>query len=138
MVAGWAVVLGVALGSCSSEDDSVTAEASPTGPDLCASADVLRTSLAGLKDVQVVEEGIAALEEAWTPVQDDWATFADAARAQFSEGVDAARAEADAVRDAIDTARDTPSAASLGGTVTTVRAFVEEADALVNEVTPTC
>jgi len=132
------LVMGVGLSSCSSEADSGTAAATAMGPNVCDSADDLRTSLAALREVRVVQEGTDALEVAWSTVQDDWAQFADAARAEYRTEVDDVQVEADAVRDAVDAAQASPSADTLGTAATAVGAFLQGAEALVDEASSTC
>ena len=132
------VVVGMGLTSCSSDGDSGTAAATSTSPDVCDSADDLRTSLAGLRDVQVVQQGTAALEQAWATVQDAWAQFADAARAEYGDQVDSVQDEADAVGEAVDAAQGTPSADTLGTAAAAVRVFLQDADALVDDTRSTC
>ena len=103
-----------------------------------ASADALRSSLSSLTDVQVVQEGTDSLQAAWTQVQDDWAQFADDARAEHSDDVDGVQADADAARDAVEAAVAGPSAQTLAAAGTAITAFVQNAGALVDEVRSTC
>ncbi|WP_457003110.1 hypothetical protein [Geodermatophilus sp. SYSU D00814] len=133
-----AVVVGAGLASCSSDAESGTAAGTTPAPDVCGSADALRTSLAALGDVQVVQQGTGALEEAWATVQDDWARFADAARAEYRDEVDGVQADADAVGDAVDAAQGSPSADTLGAAATAVGTFLQGAGALVDETSSTC
>ncbi|MGK5113951.1 MULTISPECIES: hypothetical protein [unclassified Geodermatophilus] len=132
------VVVGVGLTACSSDSESGTSAATATTPSVCDSADDLRTSLAQLRDVQVVQEGTGALEEAWATVQDAWDQFADAARTEYSDDVDRVQASADGVQDALDEAQDTPSAATLSTAATATGLFLQDADALVDETEATC
>src|SRR3712207_1981186 len=62
-----AVALTGVLTSCSSEGEP--GGAATATPEVCASAEQFEASLNGLGDVQVLENGTAALEEAWTAVQ---------------------------------------------------------------------
>ncbi|MGY1781989.1 hypothetical protein [Geodermatophilus sp. SYSU D01036] len=105
---------------------------------MCGPAEDLRTSLAALRDVPVVEQGTSALEEAWATVEEDWGQFADAARTEYGDDVDEVQAEADAVREAVDAAQADPSAGTLGTAATAVGAFVRGADALLEETTSGC
>ena len=142
VAAAMTLAVGVGLAACSSGSDSGTAAASSaagsSGTDVCESAGDLRTSLASLGDVQVVQEGTGALEVAWTTVQDDWVRFADAARAEYSDQVDSVQAEADAVGQAVDAAQATPSAGTLGTAATAVGVFLRSAGDLVDEVGSNC
>jgi hypothetical protein len=132
------VVVGVGLTSCSSGSSSGTAAATSSGPDVCASADDLRTSLSALQDVKVVEDGTDALDEAWTTVRSDWAQLADDARGQYAEQVDGVQADADTVQAAVDQARAAPSAQTLGSAASAVALFLQDAGALVDQVRSTC
>ena len=132
------LVAGVA--GCSSSGSSSSAAASaaaPSTPDVCASADRLRTSLEGLGDVQV-RDGTADLEQSWSTVQDDWAQFEEDARAQHADRVDEVKTAADAVGEALSAAQDDPSVATLTGAGAAVSAFVSQAGALLDEVGSTC
>jgi hypothetical protein len=125
-------------GCSSSSDDGGTAAATSSSAAVCASADDLRGSLAALGDVQVVQQGTDALDQAWTTVQDDWARFADDARAQHADEVDGVQADVGAVQAAVDTARADPNAGTLGTLASEVQTFLKDAGALVDEVRATC
>lgn len=111
--------------------------ASSTG-DLCASADAMRSSLTALGDVQVVQNGVDALSDAWTTAQGAWAQLADDAKAQYSDEVDSVQTDADAVQSALDAAQNDPNAQTLGDAATAVAAFLQDAGALTDEVESTC
>ncbi|MGY1829146.1 hypothetical protein ACI8AA_01810 [Geodermatophilus sp. SYSU D01180] len=135
------VALGAGLVSCSSSDSADSAATSPatsSGAGVCGPAEDLRTSLAALRDVPVVEQGTSALEEAWATVEEDWGQFADAARAEYGGDVDDVQAEADAVREAVDAAQADPSAGTLSTAAAAVGSFVQGADALLEETTSGC
>jgi hypothetical protein len=132
------VFLLAGLSGCSSGSDAETAAPTSSGAAVCASADDLRGSLADLGDVQVVQQGTDAMDQAWTTVQDDWAKFADDARAQHADQVDGVQADVDAVQAAVDTARADPNAGTLGTLASEVRTLLQDAGALVDEVGATC
>jgi hypothetical protein len=133
------VVIGAGLlGGCSSGGSSDSAAATSTTPDVCGSADALRTSLSGLGDVKIVQQGTDALDDAWSTVEDDWSQFADDARGTYGTQVDGVQDDADAVRTAADTVRDDSSPQTLAALATAVGAFLQNADALVDEVRSTC
>jgi hypothetical protein len=127
------VVLGAGLSACSSDEGTESST-----PDVCASADALRGSLTALGEVQIAQEGTDALATAWTAVKEDWAQLADDARAQYADQVDGVQAAADAVQSALDSARNTPSAQTLGDTAAAVGVFRQDAAALAEEVRSTC
>jgi hypothetical protein len=134
-----AVAVGAALSACSSSGGtSSSAAATSSAPDVCASADDFRASLSSLADVQVVQQGTDSLQEAWTTVEDDWARLADGARSQYADEVDGVQSDADDVSSALDAAAQDPSAQSLAATAAAVGVFVQNAGALVDEVSSTC
>jgi hypothetical protein len=134
-----AVVVGLGLTSCSSDSDTESsAAATSSAADVCASADAFRTSLAELGNVQVVQEGTDAVQQAWTTVQDDWAQLSENAGDQYAEQVDRVESDAGAVQSAIDTTQEESSAATLAAVAGAVGVFLQDAGALVEEVTSTC
>jgi hypothetical protein len=86
----------------------------------------------------VAQEGTDAVKVAWTTVEDDWAQLADDAGSRYADQVDGVQADADAVTSAVDTAGADPSAQTLGAAATAVGAFLQDAGALVDEVSSTC
>ena len=65
---GAVAALGPGLAACSSGPTSDTAATTSVGGDICAAGDDLRTSLASLRDVQIVQHGTTAVEPAWSTV----------------------------------------------------------------------
>jgi hypothetical protein len=135
-VIAWGMLVACSPDTYGGTESSAGASSSP--PDVCASADALRSSLSALADVQVVQEGKDALDEAWTRVEDDWAQLADDAGDQYAEQVDGVQADADSVQAAVDAAGDDPSAQTLGAAAGAVGVFLQTAGSLVDEVSSTC
>jgi hypothetical protein len=137
-----AVLVGAGLAACSSDTDTGSSAASGqesgSSSDVCASAESFRTSLTGLREVDVVQEGTGALEAAWATVQDDWAKLADDARGQYADEVDGVQSAADGVQSAVDAAQDDASAQSLGNAATAVGVFLQDASAFADKVSSTC
>jgi len=131
LIAVTAVGLTLGLASCSGDPAADTA-------DVCTSADDLRTSLTALEDVQVVAEGTDAVQDAWTTVQDDWSQLADDARDEYADQVDGVEAAAGAVQSAIETTQEEATAQTLAEVATAVGLFLQDAEALVDEVASTC
>ena len=126
------VVLGAGLCACSSDPEADTAA------DVCASADAFRASLTELGDVQVVQEGTDAVQETWTTVQDDWAQLAEDAGDRYAEQVDRVEAAAGAVRSTVETTQEEATTQTLGDVAAAVDVFLQDAQALVEEVSSTC
>jgi hypothetical protein len=140
--AGAVAVVVATLCACSSDSgarsSAATSSATSSTPDVCASADQFRASLADLKDVNVVQQGTDALTATWTTVEQDWTKLADDARATHADQVDRVQADADAVRSAVETAQDDTSAGTLSGAAAAVGVFLTDADTLLDQVGSTC
>jgi hypothetical protein len=134
-----AVVVGAGLASCSSDGyGGSTAAATASAADVCASADDLRDSLATLGDVQVVQEGADAVQEAWATVQDDWAQLAENAGDRYADDVHRVETDAGAVQSAVETTQEEATAQTLADVAAAVGVFLQDAGALVDEVSSTC
>jgi hypothetical protein len=131
VVGALAAVAVLAVGGCSSSDAAPEA-------DLCASADALQSSVAELRDVQVVENGTEALRQAFADVGDDVDRLADQARDEFSDQVSGVQSAAGDLGTAIDTLVNAPSAAALVDARSAVRTLVAETDALLGDVRSSC
>src|SRR4051794_4636225 len=101
------VVLGVLVGvlaGCSSGGSDTTSAATTTtdeatsAPAVCTSTDDLQASMAGLADVQVVQDGTAALQASLATVKTDLQRVVDDARSEFSSQVDQLQSSFDAVQ----------------------------------------
>jgi hypothetical protein len=121
---------GAVIAGCSSET---------TGPPaVCSSTDALQASMSDLGDVQVVENGTAALEDAVASVRSDLQDVVDDATSQYATQVDGLQASFDALEDAAQSALATPSAATLsavGASVTTLR---NDVTAFADDIASTC
>jgi hypothetical protein len=71
-------------------------------------------------------------------VQDDWAQLSKDAGARYADQVDRVQADADAVQSAVETAQAGASAQTLAGVAASVGVFLQDADALIKEVSSTC
>ena len=133
------LLVGSGLAACSSDADTgSSAAATSSAADVCASADALRASLTTLADVQVVEQGTDAVQQAWTPVQDDWAQLAEDAGDQYADQVDRVEADAGAVQSAVETTQEESTAETLAAVAGAVGLFLQDANALVDEVSSRC
>ena len=138
--ARWAVAaLAVAgMSACSSYSGTASSSSTSSTPDVCASADALRSSLAALGDVQVVQQGTDAVQKAWTTVQHDWSQLAAAAGDRYSDQVDKVEADAGAVQSAVESTQEEATPQTLAAVATSIGAFLQEAGALVSEVRSSC
>jgi hypothetical protein len=133
-----AVVVGAGLAACSEGYPESPTAATSSAADGCESADDLRASLTALGDVQVVQEGTDAVQEAWTTVQDDWAQLAKVAGEEYADQVDRVEADAGAVQSAVETTQEESTAETLAAVAGAVGLFLQDANALVDEVSSRC
>ena len=133
-----AVVVGAGLAACSEGYPQSPSAATSSTADVCGSADDLRASLTALGDVQVVQEGTDAVQQAWTTVQDDWAQLAEDAGDRYADQVDQVEAEAGAVQSAVETTQEESSAETVAAVAAAVGVFLQDAGELVDEVSSAC
>jgi hypothetical protein len=105
---------------------------------LCSSADHLRGSLAALQQVDVVHQGTDALAQAFTPVKNDVAALADAAGSKYSQQITTVQNDSTAVQAAIDQAKASPTAHTVGAVAATARTLVQDGQALLAAVGSSC
>jgi hypothetical protein len=137
------VVAGVSAG-CSSGDAGSSAgptsvaagEAAP--PAVCSSTEALRSSMAGLMDVEVVENGTAALQDAVAAVESDLQQVVDDATSQYSTQVDQLQAGFDGVETAARAALETPSVATLDAVRASIGALGSDVTGFADEIASTC
>ena len=77
------VALAFTAAACGGDDDDESA------PTLCDDVETLQSSVTDLKNVDVVANGVSALETAVSDVTTNVQTVADAAQDEFSDEVDA-------------------------------------------------
>jgi hypothetical protein len=137
---GAVAVAGTVTGCSSSSTPTDAAASSAVSSDraVCQTADELRSSLAAVKDVDVVAQGTDGLKQAFAAVRSDLQQLRQDSAGQFSEQIDAVQADADAVQAAVDAAQSDPSAQTLGTVASSVGALVTGGTALVDAVGSTC
>lgn len=126
----------------SSAFSSNSAPASSSGPTasaaLCTAAGDLRASLTALQQVDVVQQGIDALAQAAARVASDLTALAHTARNQFTEEIQQVTTDSAALRAAIDQAKASPSAQTLGAAATAARTLVQDGQSLLATVSAPC
>jgi hypothetical protein len=128
---------GAVIAGCSSDGTSSSPET--TGPPaLCSSTDALQASMTDLRDVQVVENGTAALEEAVASVRSDLENVVDDAKAEYSTQVDDLQAGFNAVQEATTVALNAPSGGTLSAVTSSIRALADDVNTFADDVASTC
>ena len=121
---------GAVIAGCSSET---------TGPPaVCSSTDALQASMSDLGDVQVVQNGTAALEDAVASVRSDLKDVVDDATSQYATQADDLQASFDAVQAAAGAAVATPSAATLNAVTASITALTNEVTDFADDIASTC
>ena len=132
-----AVGAGALLAGCSSDGSSASSET--TGPPaVCSSTDALQASMTDLRNVEVVENGTAALEDAVASVRSDLQDVVDDAGSEYGDEVDGLQAGFDAVEDATSAAVEAPSAETLNAVTTSIRALGDDVTGFADDVASTC
>jgi hypothetical protein len=131
------VGVGAVTAGCSSDGTSPSAESS-TPPAVCSSTEELQASVADLEDVQVVENGTAALQEAVTSVRSSLQEVADDATSEYAAQVDGLQASFEALQAAAGAALDAPSAATLNTVTSSVSALANDVRGFADDVASTC
>ena len=151
-------VTGVLLVSCGDDDDSTSAattasgsvttaasatttassaattaagtSVAPANEELCADREALRTSVDGLKDIDLVAEGTNGVKSAVTAVKDDLAALRASAGDELKPQVDAVQSDLDDVEAAIEQLGSGGAAAA----VSVVSSLVSSAGTLLDEL----
>jgi hypothetical protein len=129
-----ALLVGVTAG-CSSGSTSAGGTSEPA---VCSSTDALQASVADLRNVQVAQNGIAALQDSVAAVRSNLQQVAHDAKSQYSAQVDKLQADFDQVQDAAGAAQRTPSADTLNGVTASIRTLGDEVRGFADDVASTC
>lgn len=129
---------GTDSNAASAAASSTSASAASASAAVCRAADDVRTSLAALQEVDVVQQGTDALEEAFGQLKSDLADLGDAARARYADEVQQVKTDTDAVGAALDQAKANPSAQTVGAAATAARTLVQDTQALLAAVSSSC
>jgi hypothetical protein len=109
-----------------------------SAPAVCSSTDELQASFAHLRDVQVTENGIAALQDSVAAVGSDLQQVVDDATSQYSGQVDQLQAGFDQLQAAAGTAQSAPSVDTLSAVRASIRTLGDEVRGFADDVASTC
>jgi hypothetical protein len=127
-----AAVAVLAVGGCSSSYSG------SSGSNICGSADALRSSIGDLKDVQVAQDGTAALQQAFSKVGDDVDRLVNDAHDRYSGQVADVKSAMGELGTALDSLGSSPTAATLTAAGSAARTLVASAGVLVDDVSSSC
>ena len=119
----------LALVGCSGEDDRA---------EVCTAVDSLKTSIADLTDVTIDQDTLTTLQDTFDEVQSDLREVKEDAGSEFGDEVDAVDQAASAVRQSLQDAAATPSAASVMAVGTAIGNLGASLSALEDALTTTC
>src|SRR5215218_8942424 len=102
-----------ASSSADSSSAASSSAASSSTAGVCSSVDELKTSVAALTAVPVVQDGLSAVEGAFATVQSDVAQVAQDGQSQYETQTAGLTSDVTAVKTAVSQARATPSRANL-------------------------
>jgi glutamine synthetase type III len=129
-----ALLVGVTAG-CSSGS---TSSGGTSEPAVCSSTDALQASVADLRNVQVAQNGIAALQDSVAAVRSNLQQVAHDAKSQYSTQVDQLQAGVDQLQAAAGTAQRAPSADTLNAVTASIRTLGDEVRGFADDVASTC
>ena len=127
LVGTLAVVAVLGLAACGDDDDDDDAASS----DPCDELDALKSSIADLRQVDVVQQGTDALTSAFDTVEQDADALIDAVGDDLSSETDAVKDAIDDLEQAFDQRADNglaPVGTAAEGVVTAVQALVTEVE----------
>jgi hypothetical protein len=134
------------LAGCSSSTSATSAatgtgngaSASASALAVCKSADNLKASITGLKDVNVKANGTSAVSAQVTKIKQDFATLKSDAKGQFSTEITALSNALTNLGSSIDAAKTNQNASTLTGVATAAGSVVTAGTNLVTAATKAC
>jgi hypothetical protein len=94
--------------------------------------------MAQLRDVQVDQNGIAALQASMASVKSDLQRVVDDATTQYSKQVDQLRTGFDGVQAAAGAAQTTPTVETLNAVAASIRALGTDVSTFADDIASTC
>jgi hypothetical protein len=159
MIARWcggltaACVMSVAcLAGCSSSSTSATSAVTSTGNGagasasasasskaaVCKSAENLKASITGLKNVNIMANGTSAVSSQFTAIQQNFQKLKADAKGQFSPQVTALSTALGKLGSSLDAAKASTNAGTLSALASAAGSVVTAGTSLVTAVTSTC
>jgi hypothetical protein len=143
-----ALLVGGTTAGCSQDDGpsstaasssaASSSAASSSAAGVCSSVDELKTSVAALKDVPVVQEGVSAVEGPFATVRSDVAQVVQDAQSQYATQTAGLTADVTAVQTAVSQAQAAPSRATLEAVAGSIRTLSDDVTAFAGDVASTC
>jgi hypothetical protein len=148
-----AAAMALGAGGCATSSTEPTATSSPvsspasspvspTGTTsnaaVCQAADHLRSAIDALAQIDVIKQGTSAVQQAFGQVKSGIAELASAAKDQYGPQLRQVQTASDAVQSALDQAKSSLSAQTLGALATAVHTLVQDTRTLLTAVGASC
>lgn len=138
-VAGLLLVLaGTGTAGCTSSSTSSASSGTSSSSGLCDSVAALKQSASKLKDMQLGENGVAAMRDQLSVVGADLTHVIDEARAQYADAASGLQKDVDALKSAAAAAKDNPSTDALGAVRAPLDTLVADVTTLSERVLSGC
>jgi predicted lipoprotein len=105
---------------------------------VCSSVGELQTSVAALKAVPVVQDGVSADGDAFATVQSDVSQVVQDAQSQYATQTEALTADVTAVQTAVSQAQVDTSRATLEAVASSIGTLADDVTSLAGDVSSTC
>jgi methanogenic corrinoid protein MtbC1 len=147
LAAACVVVASFAAGCSSSSATSAPASTSASAKAsasasaktaVCQSAADLKTSVTGLKDTNITANGLSAIQDQLTKIEQQFQKFMADAKGQFKPQTDAMSSALSTLTSSLDAAKSNPNAGTLATVASSALSVVTAGKNLVTAVTNTC
>jgi outer membrane murein-binding lipoprotein Lpp len=107
-------------------------------PAVCTDVANLKTSVTGLKDINVKEQGVSAVTDELNKIKGQLTTLKNDAKGQYSSEIDAMSTAIDGLTTSINAAKGSANATTLGAVATAAHGVVTAGNNLITAVSHTC
>jgi VCBS repeat-containing protein len=128
VIAAFAVTAAL-LAGCSSASST---------PAVCTDVANLKTSVTGLKDINVKEQGVSAVTDELNKIKGQLTTLKNDAKGQYSTQIDDMSTAIDGLSASLTAAKASTNATTLGAVATAAHGVVTAGNNLVTAVSHTC
>jgi hypothetical protein len=115
-----------------------TACSKSSKPAICKDRDNLQSSIQDLRNVNVRQDGVTALTDAFDKVKSNAQTLADAAKSLYGPQVDTVKADITALEQAVNTAKSNKTIDTVSAVLTAVSTLVTDSKTLIDDVKNQC
>jgi hypothetical protein len=138
------VVTAVLVTGCSSStssSSSITSSSSTSNNNktaVCSDLENLKTSIQGLKDVSITENGLSAISDQITKIKQQLQTLKNDANGQYTTEVNDLTNALNSLSTSFDAAKASPSVSALVTLASSAKTVITTGQNLINAVSSTC